>query len=234
MTYLNQLIQENQELWDAAASHEFTKSMIEEKLSEECIKLHISQQGLMAMEGIRALLNRTMAIVHPSDKYIANMTQHLQSLQYGGSQFNCLMGALKMMDVDDISQLQYMPATEALCNYFFKIGVVGTVHEKVLAITVFTELIRYRCNTFMKYGSVQNHPVFGKWHSQRQADLIGPQLDYLREFLDETIATTPICRDTDKHVFRKVLQWIILSDSAIIHRGVFEWPTISSGRSRNA
>jgi hypothetical protein len=115
-----------------------------------------------------------------------------------------------------------LPATQGLCDYLFQIGHSGSVHEKVLALTVLVELSHARFEFAAKLGKTPKTPVYASWLSSRNFSLLKPRLEWMHAALD---ATRPqnTC-DTDRFIFCRIVQWVIVMNESVRNRGTWEWP----------
>jgi thiaminase len=235
MSYLQQLVQNNRDIWDAAVHHELMNAMNRETLSDEGFQEYVQQLAIVLMQGVRALLGKTMAVVLPEDQFSSEMMQHLQTLHPGGRMFDVLKANLSSLGMRNMSNLDPMPATEAICNYMFKIGTVGTVHEKVLALATITELLNQRYQVAWKENPNPRNRMFNQFMQDFQPVITDRKMQYLSQFLEATVKNGQVSRDTDTHVFRRILQWMMIIDSAAMHKGTLDWPSsLSSARTRNA
>jgi len=227
-SYISELINQNKDLWEAGVTHQFMDDICNDTLSVDRFRDFLVQVRFISHEGIRGLLCRMLADAHDPNM-VKNLTSHIQALQSDGEHFTNVGECLKSLGVTDPTQEEQMPATEALCDYFFKIGVLGSNHEKLLAVTTFVELSNARFEAARKKGKIPNNPITSKWFHDHSQAVMNPWLHYLRTALDKSVekgATHPASHSihTDKMIFRRVIQWTILVCDSTTNRGIMEWP----------
>ena len=227
-SYIAELISQNKDLWETGVSHQFMDDICNDTLSVDRFRDFLTQVRFISHDGVRGLLCRLLADTHDPNM-VKNITAHVQALQSDGEHFTNVGEALKALGVTDPTSEEKMPATEAICDYFFKIGVLGTCHEKLLAITTFVELSNARFEAARKKGKIPNNPITSKWFHDHSQAAMNPWLHYLRTALDASVAkgtTRPSSHSghTDKTIFRRVIQWTILVCDSSTNRGIMEWP----------
>ena len=222
-SYISELINQNKDLWETGVGHKFMDDICEDTLSVDRFQDFLVQIRFVSHEGVRGLLCRLLADSHDPNM-IKNLTKHIQALQSDGEHFTNVGECLKSLGVVDPTQEEKIPATEALCDYFFKIGVLGSCHERLLAVTTFVELSNARFEAARKKGKVPNNPITSKWFHDHSQAVMNPWLHYLRAALDASVAPVSHSVHTDKVIFRRVIQWTILLCDSATNRGIMEWP----------
>ena len=220
MSIIRDMIHQDKDLWEAAVHHEVVQGMIDDSLSEERFRDYISQLFLVLTQAIRPLLAYLLTEILPHDPLSQDIIDHIQLLQPGGSNFDGIADILSAAGVDDPTSIEAMPGTCAICDYMLKIGIAGSLHDKLLAVSTCTALLSARFDS-AKGKSKPSNPLYSAWLLENHQNVIAPEVQYLGKALDSTKSESA---ETDRHLFRRILQWMIIMDTSTVHRGMLEWP----------
>ena len=227
MTYIGQMIEENKSLWNEVIDHELMTDMLEDTLPLERFRDYMIQLQLIVGEGLRNILCRLLADTHPDQGLATSIVSHIQSVQPGGDHFDAIKEMLKATGTHDPVALSghpmSVPPTEALCDFLFLIGHRGTLHEKLLAISTLVEITNARFQLARDRKRLPMNPVYSTWFAHHSAAILRPRVEWLHAALDGTVSRE-MNWESDNHIFRRIVQLVILMNDAVRNRGKHEWP----------
>jgi len=227
MSYIKGLISSEKMLWDSVVQHPLITDMCDDLLPIERFRDYMVQLRFLTGEGLRNLLCRLLADCKPEHSIAASIVGHIQSLQPGGDHFEAISEMLKATGHPEKSETgEPLPATEALCDLLYKIGVTGSVHEKLLAICTLVEVTDARFEHARKHEKTPSNPIYAMWFSHHAASLIHPKLQWLHAAIDATV-TGPgrNAEPGDRHLFKRVVQWVLLMNDQVRERSRLEFPS---------
>jgi thiaminase len=220
MTYIGKLIRENADLWDQVVEHELITDMFEDTLSIEKFRDYMIQLRVIVGEGMRSILCRLLADCHPEQTIAASIIGHIQSTQPGGDHFDAIAEMLRATGSPEITPV--LPATQAIVDYLYVIGLNGTVHEKVLAMTTLVEITNARFQLARDEKRLPMNPIYSSWFAHHSASILRPRVEWLHTALDATV-TSSINEQMDKRMFRRIVQWVLIMNDSVYNRGRWEW-----------
>lgn len=227
MSYISKLIEANRDLWQDVVEHEMVTDMLEDTLPLDRFRDYIIQLRLIVGEGLRNILCRLLADCHPDQGIAVAIVSHIQSVQPGGDHFDAIAEMLRATGSHEVialsGHLLSVPPTEALCDYLFLVGLTGTLHEKMLAISALVEITNARFQLARDGKKFPMNPIYSSWFAHHSAAILRPRLDWLRSALEGTRSGHDTW-ETDNHIFRRVVQYVILMNDAVRNRGKSEWP----------
>ena len=225
--YIGHLIANNRNLWDAVVHHDIMEDMCNDTLPVDRFRDYIGQVRILSGQSVRSLLCRLLADCHPSHSIAGSVTGHIQSLQPGGDHFEAIAETLRSAGVSESTSVEALPSTQALDDCIYKIGVSGSVHEKILALSVLVEVTNARFEVNRKSGAIPTNPLFRMWFSHHASAVLGSRIQWLHAALDSSAKTAD--EDfpelpSDRAMFRRIVQWLILVSDDCRTRGSLEWP----------
>jgi thiaminase len=226
--YIARLIHENQSLWDEVVQHELITDMFEDTLPIDQFRDYMVQLRVIIGEGLRNILCRLLADCRPDQSIAASIVGHIQSVQPGGDHYDAIAEMLKATSPPGGSHLQHqsgiLPASQAIVDYVFLIGLNGSVHEKVLAVATLVEITNARFQLARDQKKLPMNPIYSSWFAHHAASILRPRVEWLHSALDATVASGSIDHESDTRMFRRLVQWVILMNDSVCNRGRFEWP----------
>ena len=220
MPYIKQLILEHRSLWEQAVHHQLKVDMCEDTLPMDRFGEYMVQHRFLTIEGVRMLLCRLLADCRPEQSTAASILRHIESVQPGGDNYEVMSEMVAGSGCR--GDPEALPATQALCDYLSQIGSNFSVHEKVLALVTLVELSNARFEFVATLGKAPKTPIFAQWLSSRNFLLLKPRLEWLHTALDATRPAT-VC-DSDRFMFCRIVQWVVLMNDSVRDRGTWEWP----------
>lgn len=226
MSYIKSLISSERSLWDSVVQHPLITDMCDDSLPIERFRDYMVQLRFVTGDGLRNLLCRLLADCQPEHSISASIVGHIQSLQPGGDHFEAITEMLKATGHPEKTLwAEPLPATEALCDVLYKIGVTGSVHEKLIAICTLVEITDARFEHARKHEKTPTNPVFAMWCSHHAASLIHPKLQWLHAAIDATMSgPSHSIEPRDSQLFKRIVQWVLLMNDNVRERGRFEFP----------
>ena len=227
MSYIHGLIQSEKSLWEAVVQHPLITDMCDDSLPIERFRDYMVQLRFVTGEGLRNLLCRLLADCQPDHSIASSIVGHIQSLQPGGDHFEAITEMLKATGHPEQSALaEPIPATEALCDLLYKVGVTGSVHEKLLAICTLVEITDARFEHARRHEKHPTNPIFAMWFSHHAASLIHPKLQWLHAAIDATVTgPSHTLEPSDRQLFKRIVQWVMLMNENVRERSRFEFPS---------
>ena len=227
---MHELIEENRPYWTEVLDHELITDMLEDTLPLERFRDYMIQLQLIVAEGLRNVLCRLLADAHPDQGLAASIVSHIRSVQPGGDHFDAISEMIKATGSHEPVTLSghrwSVPPTEALCDYLYIIGLRGTLHEKLLAISTLVEITNARFQLARDRKKLPLNPIYASWFAHHSAAALRSRLEWLHTALDATV-TKETDKATDNQIFRRLIQLVILMNDAVRNRGRNEWPAES-------
>jgi thiaminase len=228
--FMVKLVNENPHLWEQVVEHELITDMMDDTLPIERFRDYMLQLRLVVGEGLRNILCRLLADSHPDQGIAVSIVSHIQSVQPGGDHFEAISEMLHATGSHETIALSghphSLPPTEALCDYLYLIGLRGTLHEKILAIATLVEITHARFTLARDRKKLPMNPIYSSWFAHHSAAILRPRLDWLHKALDGTLTNNENW-ESDNHMFRRIVQLVILMNDAVRNRGRNEWPVES-------
>ena len=220
MTYIGKLIDENRLLWNEVVDHELLSDMLEDSLPIDRFRDYMLQLQWLTVEGIRYILCRLMVDTPGDSGMTAAIMNHIHSVQPGGDDFEAIQEMLKATGLHEPMHASPLPPTEALTDFLFLVGHKGSVHDKLLALSTLVEISNSR---FKQARDRNKHPmnsIYSTWFAHHSAAIEKPKLEWLHSSLDKS---TCVDWSYDNHIFRRIVQLVILMNDAVRYRGRYEW-----------
>lgn len=223
MTYLGKLISGDQELWDSIVEHQLLTEMFTDSLPMDRFRDYMIQTRFIALEGVRTLLCRLLADCRPEHSAAQSILSHIQALQPGGDHFESIS---EVMDAcgHPHDSMEALPATQAFCDLLFRIGVSGSVHEKILALATLSEVTRARFEQSQKPSVKPKTQAVNMWLTHHASAGVSGRVQWLHAALDSSVESGGDPSPTDRHLFRRIIQWVILINDSVRNRSLIEWP----------